>query len=169
MGKPLIEASKISKVYRMGDVDVHALRDVSLTISEGDRWPVMDLRLGQVDPDEHLGVPGPSQFGWLWLGGDEVSRPRPQRLGAAAQRTLGFVFQSFNPAVAHHLRWRTSSASAVRGRVGARAPRACARGASTRGVWANACTTIPIRCPGGQQQRVAVARALVHATAPHGG
>ena len=41
MGKPLIETVKVSKVYRMGDVEVHALREVSLTISEGESVAVM--------------------------------------------------------------------------------------------------------------------------------
>jgi ABC-type lipoprotein export system ATPase subunit len=41
MASPLIEVEHIAKVYKMGDVEVHALRDVSLTICEGESVAVM--------------------------------------------------------------------------------------------------------------------------------
>ena len=165
MGKPLIETRKVSKVYRMGEVEVHALRDVSLTISEGESVAVMGpAGSGKSTLMNILGCLDRPSSGGYWLVGEEVSQLDRNALARLRNRTLGFVFQSFN------LLSRTTALENVElpllyAGISARERHTRARDALARVGLGDRLHHHPNQMSGGQQQRVAVARALV--THPH--
>jgi putative ABC transport system ATP-binding protein len=161
MASALIEVENISKVYRMGDVDVHALRDVSLSIHDGESVAVMGPSgSGKSTLMNILGCLDRPTGGVYRLLGEEVSRMDRNALAQVRNRTLGFVFQSFN------LLTRTSALENVElpmlyAGVSGRERHRRAREALERVGLGDRMHHHPNQMSGGQQQRVAVARALV--------
>jgi putative ABC transport system ATP-binding protein len=161
MATPLIKVDHIAKVYRMGDVDVHALRDVSLAISDGESVAVMGPSgSGKSTLMNILGCLDRPSAGSYWLAGEEVSRMDRNALAGVRNRTLGFVFQSFN------LLSRTSALENVElpllyaGASGRERHRRAREALEQVGL-GDRIHHHPNQMSGGQQQRVAIARALV--------
>jgi putative ABC transport system ATP-binding protein len=157
----LIELDKVSKVYRMGDVEVHAMREVSLAVEERDFVAVMGSSgSGKSTLMNIIGCLDRPSSGAYRLDGDEVSRLDRRELARVRNKTLGFVFQSFN------LLSRTSALENVElpllyGGVVARERHRRALEALGRVGLAERVHHRSNEMSGGQQQRVAVARALV--------
>jgi putative ABC transport system ATP-binding protein len=158
---PLIALEGVSKVYRMGDVDVHALRAVSLTIDAGEFVAVMGASgSGKSTLMNLLGCLDRPTEGTYRLDGEDVSRLDRTALARKRNQSLGFVFQSFN------LLSRTSALENVElpllyAGVHTRERRERALAALTRVGLGRRADHHPNQMSGGQQQRVAIARALV--------
>jgi len=158
---PLIRLERVAKVYRMGDVEVHALRGVSLSIEQGEFTAVMGASgSGKSTLMNIVGLLDRPTSGDYLLEGEAVSTLSTERLAEVRNQTIGFVFQSFN------LLARTSALENVElpllyGGV-ARAERHRRAAASLDRVGlASRADHHPNQMSGGQQQRVAIARALV--------
>jgi putative ABC transport system ATP-binding protein len=151
-------------VYRAGDVEVQALRGVSLTIRRGEMIAIMGASgSGKSTLMNILGCLDVPSRGSYRLDGMEVSALGQDALAEVRNRQIGFVFQNFNliprtnalENVQLPLFYRGLSIKDQRERAGE---------ALARVGLAERAGHHPVQLSGGQQQRVAIARALV--TAP---
>jgi putative ABC transport system ATP-binding protein len=157
----LIQLENVAKTYRMGDVEVHALRGVSLSIEQGEFTAIMGASgSGKSTLMNIVGLLDRPTSGVYRLEGEEVSRLSTERLAEVRNRTIGFVFQSFN------LLARTTALENVElpllyANVGSADRRRRAAASLERVGLASRTDHHPNQMSGGQQQRVAIARALV--------
>ena len=160
----LIECNGLWKQYRVGEVDVNALRGLSLTIEQGEFVAVMGASgSGKSTLLNILGCLDQPTRGQYRLDGIDVGGLEFDRLAEVRNRQIGFVFQSFNliPRTSAlenaqlPLFYRGMSLSEQRGKAAAALKRVGLEGREQH---------FPTQLSGGQQQRVAIARAVI--TAP---
>jgi len=162
MTPPLVELENVTKVYQAGDVAVHALRAVSLTIEKGEFIAIMGPSgSGKSTLMNIIGCLDRPTSGRYFLDGVEVSRLSRNELAEVRNRTLGFVFQHFN------LLPRTSALEnaelpLVYANVPGAEAEARALAALRRVGLADRIYQLPNQLSGGQQQRVAIARAVIN-------
>ncbi|OJT26813.1 macrolide ABC transporter ATP-binding protein [Archangium sp. Cb G35] len=158
---PLIALRGVSKIYQTGDVEVAALRSVDFHVEPGEFVAIMGSSgSGKSTLMNILGCLDRPTSGQYFLDGQDVSRLDRNGLAIVRNRTLGFVFQSFN------LLARTSALENVElpmlyAGVPARERKRRAREALERVGLGARLDHHPRQLSGGQQQRVAIARALV--------
>ena len=166
MAEPIIRLEHVARTYHVGDVDVHALRDVTLTINAGEFVAIMGASgSGKSTLMAVLGcLDRPSSGSYFFEGADVANFGEPERARLRSER-LGFVFQSFN------LLSRTSALEnvalplfyAASGPAGAASRVERARASLKLLGLGDRERNTPGQLSGGQQQRVAIARALINA------
>src|SRR5579872_6689253 len=158
----VIALENVHKTYDLGEIQVHALRGVSLEIRRGEFVAIMGASgSGKSTIMNILGCLDKPSKGRYYLDGHDVSGMTKQELAAIRSHKIGFVFQQFN------LLARTSALENVElptiyagVPIKERAPRAQA--ALDRVGLSQRSGHFPSQLSGGQQQRVAIARGLVN-------
>ena len=158
----LIRVEDVHKTYRMGDVEVPALRGINLTIAHGEFVAVMGSSgSGKSTLMNILGCLDRPNTGRYFLEGHEVGSLKPDQWAYIRNKRIGFVFQGFN------LLSRTSALENVElpmmynGFAGQERHQRALEVLSLVGLDKRLDHT-PNQLSGGQQQRVAIARALVN-------
>jgi putative ABC transport system ATP-binding protein len=158
----LIRVEDVHKTYRMGDVEVPALRGINLTIAHGEFVAVMGSSgSGKSTLMNILGCLDRPNTGKYFLEGHEVGSLKPDQWAYIRNKRIGFVFQGFN------LLSRTTALENVElpmmynGFAGQERHQRAIEVLSLVGLDKRLDHT-PNQLSGGQQQRVAIARALVN-------
>jgi macrolide transport system ATP-binding/permease protein len=163
--QPIIKVENLTRTFVLGDVEVHALRGVSLTVQPGEFVAIMGSSgSGKSTLMNILGCLDRPTSGHYLLEGVDVAALREPDLARIRSERLGFVFQSFNllartsavENVSLPLYYSTSGPthSSVRLERGRAVLNFLGLGDRERNT--------PGQLSGGQQQRVAIARALIN-------
>jgi len=159
---PLIAISDVTKTYRMGEVEVEALRGVSVDVDAGEFVAVMGPSgSGKSTLLNILGCFDRPTRGSYRLAGEDVSGLGADALAETRNQTLGFVFQSFN-LLARTTALENVELPLVYAGVAPRLRHERAIAALERVGLGERLHHHPSQLSGGQQQRVAIARALVN-------
>ena len=165
MTEPVIRIEGVSRTYHVGDIDVCALRDVSLIVEHGEFIAIMGASgSGKSTLMSVLGCLDRPTSGRYWFDGIDVAQLAEPDLAGLRSERLGFVFQSFN------LLPRTSAIDnvalpllyAMSGLGHARVRFERARTVLDKLGLRDRERNTPGQLSGGQQQRVAIARALIN-------
>ena len=158
----VIRVENLQKIYRMGDIEVPALRGINLTIERGEFVAVMGSSgSGKSTFMNIIGCLDRPTGGRYWLEGEEVASLSADAWAHIRNKRIGFVFQGFN------LLSRTTALENVElpmmynGFAGKERHRRAVEVLDLVGLGQRHDHT-PNRLSGGQQQRVAIARALVN-------
>ena len=157
----LIEMEQIRKSYKMGGDYLEVLRDISLSIDQGDYVAIMGPSGSGKSTLMHiLGCLDVPTSGHYFLAGKDISRFQESQLATIRRQQIGFVFQSFNLLTALNALENVALPLLYQG-TPPRIQRERAKEALTLVGLGDRLHHRPSQLSGGQQQRVAIARAIV--------
>ena len=157
----VIEARDLTKTYKMGEIEVHALNGVSFTIERGEIVSIMGPSgSGKSTMMNTLGCLDRPTSGEYMLDGEAVASMTDDQLASVRNRKVGFVFQSFNLLSRLTALGNVELPLRYAGLTEGRRDRA--RAALESVGLGDRMSHRPYELSGGQQQRVAVARVIVN-------
>ncbi len=150
-----VRFDKVKKTYRMGEVEIQALRDATFTVGKGELCVIVGPSgAGKTTLLNILGGMDTLTEGRVFLGDDEISAYTPRQLTAYRRHDIGFVFQFYNLVPNLTALENVELAAQI-----CKDPMDAAevlRSVGLEGRMSN----FPAQLSGGEQQRVAIARAL---------
>lgn len=158
----LLELRNVSKIYHTGGEEIRALDDVSLELNNGEFISIIGPSGSGKSTLMHiLGCLDLPTKGEVWLDGINISQASQRELARVRNRTIGFVFQSFNLLPKLSVLQNVELPMVYAG-IGGRQRRERATAALNLVELGHRLKNRPNQLSGGQQQRVAIARALVN-------
>jgi len=160
---PIIQVENVSRIYRVGKVDVPAVRGVSFAVNKGEFVAVVGPSgSGKSTLFYMLGGLTHATSGRVIIDGDDFAHLSDAERTRLRKRKIGFVFQKFNLLPTLNARMNIEIAEEIAGRDGA----------GSNQKWFEEITRLlgiadrlehrPSEMSGGEQQRVALARALIN-------
>jgi putative ABC transport system ATP-binding protein len=160
--KEVIKTEHLAKVYVMGTEQVHALRDISIAINEGEYVALMGPSgSGKSTLMNMIGCLDTPTSGRYYLDGQDVSRMTDNQLAEVRNRKIGFVFQTFN-LLPRSTALDNVTLPLIYAGLGSGDRKVRGEEVLTQVGLGDRMTHRPNELSGGQRQRVAVARALVN-------
>lgn len=159
----VIEVRRLSRIFKSGDIEVHALRDVDLVIERGEFVAIMGASgSGKSTLLNILGCLDTPTSGEYFLDGVHVNRLDKNQLADIRNQKIGFIFQSYN-LLARTTALENVELPLIYNRTDRFPnPREVAKKALQQVGLGDRLDHRPNQMSGGQQQRVAIARALVN-------
>lgn len=159
---PIVVASQIHKTFRSGEIEVHALRGVDLTIRTGEMVAIMGPSgCGKTTLLNTLSGLDSFDGGEVTIEGTSLAKMNDRRRTDYRARRMGFVFQSFNLLPVISAVENVEMPLLVSGVQPARARKRALESLDSVGL-ADRASHRPMQLSGGQNQRVTIARALVN-------
>lgn len=156
----LLELKNVSKIYRQGEIEVHALNDLSLTIEQGEFTALVGPSgSGKTTLLNIIGGLDTPTHGTVHLNGDDLTKMDEKSLSHYRLMQLGFVFQAYNLVPVLSVFENVELVMVLQGRQPTERKKRAMHFLEMVGLQ-DMINRRPSALSGGQQQRVAVARAL---------